>query len=330
MAPTNELGFNASDPCVIFDQGTQKWHAYFSSEIQSLGIQVIKHAESSDHISWTVHPENALSVGAPGTWDSMSVETCSIASVQVSPGHFKYFLYYSGTNTLNGHDTDVYKIGLAISDNPNTFTRITAAQSPKSTTGLLFDETDAFSSNPSIVKGIVTDPEVLYSNAQFQMWFYCAGAISSGNYVDGGICFATSSDGISWTHHGSLPSLLNEKSTGVIPQQPTVIFNSNFYEMWLDIDDPAYSSYGVSGLAVGGFYHATSPDGINWTYTSKTEFDFTWDKSLASEDNGLANGPKVVFYNNTYYLFYGSFTTQNIPASGYQAFTWGLNLATKN
>lgn len=330
IGPAQEAGFNTADPCVLFDKKTNKWHAYFSSMIMSQDVQVIKHVESSDAINWTVKNDIALDHGPEGTWDSQMVETCSVVSVETKPGTFQYLMYYSGSNTDFGDDRDRYSIGLAVSDNPDTFTRIPLNQSPKNVSGLLFDAKTAFAKNTAVVDGLVTDPDVMYQDGMFKMWFYCAGVNNAGKYVDGGICYATSSDGINWDHKGSLMSLLNEHTVGVVAQQPTVIFNdiSGLYEIWVVIDDPAYHSYGIPGLAVGGYYHATSKDGVNWTYSSKTNYDFLWNKNLISENTGLANGPDVVFHNGFYYLFYTSFTTQNILPNSYP-YIWGLNFATK-
>jgi hypothetical protein len=330
IEPTSEAGFNTADPCVMFDKKSNLWHLYFSSMIMSKDVQVIKHAQSVDGATWTVKDGIALDLGPSGNWDSEVVETCSAVSVETAPGVFKYYLFYSGSNTDLGDDKDYYQMGVAVSDNPDAFTRISAVQSPRGAAGLLFNEKDAFVKNPAVVKGIVTDPDVLYQDGLFKIWYFCAGMNSAGNYVDGGICYATSTDGLSWAHMGSLPSLLNEQSVGGVAQQPTVIYNENLklYEMWFVIDDPAYLSYGISGLAVGGYYHATSPDGIAWTYDSKTKLDFTWDKNLISENKGMANGPEVFFKNGYYYLFYGTFTTQNVSAD-YYPYVWGLNVATK-
>lgn len=325
-------GYNTADPCIMFDKKTNKFHAYFSSVDIGRDVQVTGHAESSDGATnWTLKPTFALDIGAAGSWDRLSIETCSVHSVEVSPGVFKYFLFYSATNTDVGSNNDLFKIGLAVSDNPDSFTRISAAESPKGIAGLLFDVKDAFRANSTVVSGLVTDPDIVYVNGVFKMWFFCAGQNSAGAYIEGGICYATSTDGINWTQLGSLPTLLNTSTVGVVAQQPSVIYNDvkKIYEMWLVIDDPAYANIGIPGLAVGGYYHATSSDGINWIYDSKTSFDFTWNKSLAYENVGLATGADVLFYNNTYYMYYPSFTTQNVPAGYYQSFTWGLNLATK-
>lgn len=119
-----------------------------------------------------VKDQIALNVGATGAWDSKSVETCSAHSVETSPGVFKYYLYYSASATTAGNDTDVYKIGLATSDNPDSFTRLPAAQSPRNTTGLIFEAKDAFSANSAVTKGIVTDTDVIYQNGLFKMWYY--------------------------------------------------------------------------------------------------------------------------------------------------------------
>jgi len=330
MQPTNELGFDAADPCAIFDAKSSKWHMYFSSKIESLNVQVIKHAVSDDAATWTVQDSPALNLGATGAWDSKSVETCSILAIE-KDGVVKYYLYYSGTNTLLGDNKDIYKMGLAISDDLNTFERISSAQSPKLTEGLVFDVLDSFKSNAAVVSGLVTDPKILYHGNQYLMWYYCAAKNKSGNFIDGGICYATSVDGIVWIHKGTLTSLLNTQTAGILPQQPTVIFNEakKIFEMWVVIHDSAYDKLGVPGLAVGGYYHATSDNGINWIYPNDGKLDFNWDKTLESENNGLVTGPEVIMKDNFYYLFYPSFTSKGIPPSGYYPFTWGVNLATK-
>ncbi|MCB9024733.1 MAG: hypothetical protein H6625_00315 [Bdellovibrionaceae bacterium] len=332
MEPTGESGFNVADPCVMFDKKSGLWHAFFSSSIESLDIQVLKHAKSQDGTDWTIYNTAALEIGTTNSWDSKSVETCAVTSIEVSPGIYKYFLFYSGTDTLEGGDKDIYKMGLAVSDDLDTFTRIDSTISPKGEKGLLFDSIDAFPGNPNIISGIVTDPTLINRNGNLQMWFFCAGKNSQDQYIDGGICYATSNDGMHWTQNGSQSSLLNDQTLGVIAQQPTVVFNSkkNKYEMWVVIDDPEYLPYGVPGLAVGGYYYVSSTDGINWIYSNKTSYDFSWNKNLESENEGLVTGPEVVLKDGIYYLFYPSFTSQNITNTYMYPFTWGLNLATKS
>ncbi len=325
-------GYNTADPCIMFDKKTNKFHAYFSSVDIGRDVQVMGHAESADGATgWTVKSTFALDIGPTNSWDQLSIETCSVHSVETSPGVFKYYLFYSATNTDVGTNGDLFKIGLATSDNPDSFTRITATQSPKGLAGQLFDVKDAFAKNTSVVNGLVTDPDVIYQDGQFKMWFFCAGQNSSGAYIEGGICYATSADGIRWTQQGSLPSLLNSSTVGLVAQQPSVVYNSDkkLYEMWVVIDDPAYANIGIPGLATGGYYYASSADGINWTYKSKTAYDFSWNKNVSSENIGLAVGCDVLYMNGFYYMYYPSFTTQNVPSGYYQSFTWGLNLATK-
>lgn len=41
--------------------------------------------------------------------------------------------------------------------------------------------------------------------------------------------------------------------------------------MWRIINDPAFE-----GLTVGGYYYATSVDGLKWTYPNGGNLDFKW------------------------------------------------------
>lgn len=331
--PTGELGFNTSDPCVLYSEKTKTWHAFFSSNSDKLDKQFLMHATSQEATNgWRVLPLPALDVGAANSWDAKTIETCSIVEIEPRPTESHYYLFYSGANTMGGGDEDVYSMGLAVSTDLQSFHRIDASRSPKKTDGLLFDPVQAFRKTLGVTSGVATDPSVIYKDSIFKMWFFCAAKDKSGEFIDGGICYASSADGLNWQHEGALPTLMNDKAPGVIAQQPTVIYNpqSRLYEMWAVIDDPAYASYGIGGLAVGGYFHATSPDGLQWTYTDKTAYDFKWDSTIPSENKGMGNGPSVVYSKGIYYLFYSSFTDQQIPTVDYPPFTWGLNLAIKN
>lgn len=339
----SELAFNTSDPCAYYDSKNAIWHVYFSSKIESQNLQVIKHAtQSSSSQSWTVLPEAALAPNLNSDWDAKSVETCSIIQLQNINADYKNLLFYSGTSSLNGNDRDEYFIGLARSNNFNHFERLPIVNSPKGKEGLLFSITDVFHYNLNITQGILTDPKVLEINGKLMMWFYCAGADSQWNFLDGGICLAESLDGLVWTQKGVLRSLYDHPTKKSLPQQPTVVFNhiKNEFWMWLVIDEDIFSSYGVPGLATGGYHLAKSTNGIDWTYVTndsemktpsdlKITYDFVWDPELKSENFGLANGPEVILLNNTLHLFYSSFSNQNLVSGYPYPFIWGLNKAEK-
>ena len=92
-------------------------------------------------------------------------------------------------------------------------------------------------------------PTVIYKDNEYKMWY---GANGAANRI---ICYANSSDGLSWTKHGIVLGLgAPSDDDGQRALYPSVIFDGE-YKMW-------YSGYDLVNWRI---MYATSSDGLSWT-----------------------------------------------------------------
>ena len=338
-ATATTVDFGPADSSVLFDTEDNLWKAWFSSTLQDVAsgsdVMTIKYAESSDGIAWS-EPVVAFQASADtSAWDYTHAETPAVIKNPdpLAPVNQKFILWYSGANkTLAasenrpGADTDFpyYQIGLAYSADGKSFVRYTPGLNNKP--GLVFSANASLfgSGLPGVFgDGLVADPEVIYYNNMFHMWFSSfAESVPSPVAPTGrlplafGIAHATSTDGINWssTHDNPLSSLAKpgEVAAG---QQPTVFFNAadSQFEMWFSNDtDVEKRTVPCNFNAFIGFWRATSADGINWTpdYTTR---DFSYDNSLPYEELGFLTGVEVVMVNGIRHAYYSSWGTEQIP-----------------
>ena len=288
----------------------------------------IKYSESLDGINWS-DPVIALQESDnSAAWDYTHCETPTVIKNPdpLAPPGKKYLMYYSGANK----DIDAppnkpgtytyYQIGLAYSDNGSSFNRISPGIDNKP--GLVLEPDAALFGNGlpgNYGEGIVADPEVVYQNGIYHMWFTCMVETAGGTFLALGICHAISNDGISWiANHNNPLSSLSRSGTGS-GQQPGVLYNSDThqYEMWFSNDtDAEKATVPCSYNTVNGFFHATSDDGINWNadYTAR---DILYSKEYSYESLGFLTGIEVILVNGKYYMFYSAWGTEQIP-DGYE------------
>jgi len=188
-------------------------------------------ATSPNGLVWTKANQPVLRV-SPGQWDSN--EATNMFVLMESPTDFKgWYLGYSGTN---------YAIGYATSSDGTTWTK--------------------YGGNPIIklsdipwATPRIEYPFVIKEGSIYKMW-YSAGSISGK-----ALGYATSPDGITWTHNPA-PILTagpagSWDSAGVY--HPFVIHRTSNYEMW-------YAGLGyVASVLYIKIGYATSPDRITWT-----------------------------------------------------------------
>jgi hypothetical protein len=188
-------------------------------------------ATSSNGLVWTKPSQPVLKV-SPGQWDS--TEATNMFVLMESPTDFKgWYLGYSGTT---------YAIGYTTSPDGITWTK--------------------YGGNPIIklsdipwATPRIEYPFVIKEGGIYKMW-YSAGSISGK-----ALGYATSPDGITWTHNPA-PILTagpagSWDSVGVY--HPFVIHRTSNYEMW-------YAGLGyVASVLYIKIGYATSPDGITWT-----------------------------------------------------------------
>ena len=319
-----------ADPCVLWDEDAQLWRAYFTfwdwyAEEHGQMAAGISGATSADGKNFV--PLGALALEQQGTFDTGSVETCDVVKVDdpERAGAKLYYMYYSGSTAGDDEHPGFYQMGLAISRDGRRFTPLAADRSKDGVPGLLFSIGDVLggAEDPD---SFVTDPTVVLVDGAFHMWSLCV-ELAPEPY--GGICYHSSSDGVSWRHHGLISGL---KRAFAI--QPTVFHNPTLdrFEMYVVMDTPEeeaqiHDMATNLGLRVSAFYHATSKDGLRWTESSATPA-LAENTSLPSEDRGLATAADAEVKDDVVHLYYPSFTTLGGPGFG-TLLNWPLNLATR-
>jgi hypothetical protein len=323
------LDYGPADPSVLFDTDDNKWKAWFSSTLKDIATSnetmTIKYSESLDGISWST-PQIAFQVSSdPTAWDYTNAETPSVIknSNPSAPASEKFMLWYSGANTTlatsEGRPTTFpyYQIGLAYSADGKSFTRVSPGLNSKPGLVLVPDAALFGSSLPGTFgDGLVADPDVIYRNNQFQIWFSSYAETSARSPLAFGISYATSTDGVTWSAPQDNPlSTLAKPGEVAAGQQPSVLFNpaTSKYEMWFSNDtDAEKTTIPCSFNTVHGFWHAVSGDGVNWT-PDYSRRDLTYDTQYAYESLGLLTGVKVVLDNGTFRAYYTAWGTDQIP-----------------
>jgi hypothetical protein len=245
-------------------------------------------------IYWSRNGGNPVLSGDVGEWDELFVQHSSV----IFDGN-KYHMWYYGESAI----PDDGNIGHATSQD-----------------GIFWIKD---SLNPVLTKGSVNSwddyyvfsPSVLYDGFIFHMWY--TGVYH--NDTDGGIGYATSSDGTNWakyndpmttgTLYAESDPVLIKGSPGSWDEDgvevPAVILEGNSYTMW-------YLGY-ISNPWIYGIGRATSTDGINWT---KYDDPATPNSPFAESDPVLYPGSpgswdypflrlgSVVFDGTKYHLYY--------------------------
>lgn len=330
------LDYGPADPTVLYDEADNKWKVWFSSTLKAIPsgdeTMTIKYAESLDGIIWS-EPQIAMQAASdPSAWDHTHTETPAVIKNPDpgAPPEQQYMLWYSGANTTLAASQNrpttfpYYQIGLAFSADGITFTRATPGLNNQPGLALAAEAALFGSRLPGVFgDGVVADPEVIYRDNQYQMWFSSyAESVPDPIAATGraplafGIARATSTDGVTWTtpHDNPLSSLAKPGETAA-GQQPSVLFNPDTlqYEMWFSNDsDMEKETLPCSFNTVNGFYYAVSSDGINWTpdYSAR---DITYDTQYPYESLGFLTGIEVVFHQGTYHAYYSAWGVEQIP-----------------
>lgn len=330
------LDFGPADPTVLFDTDDNKWKAWFSSTEKAIAsgneVMIIKYSDSLDGINWSA-PVITFQVSAdPAAWDHTHAETPAVIKNPdpAAPAGQAFMLWYSGANTTLAASENrpttfpYYQIGLAYSADGESFTRHSPGVNNEPGLVLVADAGLFGGSLLGVFgDGLVADPEVVYHDSLYHIWFSSyAEAVPNPVAATGrtplafGIAHATSADGVNWstTHDNPLSSLAK---TGEVAagQQPSVLFNTDSfqYEMWFSNDsDTEKATVPCSFNTVTGFWRAVSSDGINWI-PDYNERDMTYDMQFAYESLGFLTGIEVVLVNGIYQAYYSAWGTEQIP-----------------
>lgn len=191
-----------------------------------------------------------------------------------------YYMYYSASSTTHGPRS----IGLATSSNGISWTR--------------------YASNPILSAGVdsydyeqLNWPVVIIDGSTWKMWY--AGN-SSANDIN--ICYATSTDGKSWTKHGSNPVITKGANSGDFDGyavRPVGVHKADGnYSLY-------YEGMGVDSVPRLGL--AKSTDGENWT---KSSFNPLYRGEVGSWNNGIFHPTTLDEAHGTFRLFGWGGTSQ--------------------
>jgi hypothetical protein len=200
---------------VVYD-GSQfhMWYAGYGNQTE---IYQGGYATSPDGTVWTKHPDNpVLAPGPNGAWDDYWVYPHTVI---LEGGTYR--MWYGGDNGV------VEQIGYAESTDGVTWTK---RPHPVLEVGKLPGAWDS---------EVVGNPYVISDGATYQMWY--TGSDGSEN---GGIGYAVSSDGISWTKHAGNP-VLSSSPQGFDFSTP-VSFDGTTYNMWYTVHTYAGNTWRIN------------------------------------------------------------------------------------
>ena len=225
-------GANVYDPAVLYDG--EIYRMWYTGNPPGASVDRIGYATSADGLSWTrgsVAP--VLPAGAWSTWDSGRVWG---ADVLYDDGDGLYKMWYTG-QAASARES----IGYATSPDGIVWTR--HAGNPVLESGAP-GEWDA---------GTVQDPSVIKDGDLYKMWYdgWTAGV--------GGIGYATSPDGVTWTKYAGNPVMTGSPAPGwdYHVYASAVILDGGVYRMLYSGGDQARSAWETG--------YATSTDGTHWT-----------------------------------------------------------------
>lgn len=347
-----------ADPDLHWDVPTQRWSLYYMSghgaSFTAPLVQTIRHATSIDGNTFTLSATPAIAASSdPAAWDHGNTETPSVAYSPDAPADRRYVLMYSGALAgiyLPGaaQTTPRYGIGVAFSADGVTFTRVSAAASPHGQPGFALAGSDVY---PSAHIALVADPEVVYRNGVYHVWFSsyaCAGSAANvcATTTAYGIGHAVSRDAIHWTPDAinPVPSLLHDRA---LPYsggaQPSVVWDPAHcrYEMWLTSDAAGEVDYQpVLFNNMAGVWRATSTDGVSWSINYGGARDLSWNPAVLGEHWGLLTGADVAIKGDERRMVYVGFEDRNVPPGLYVPLrtvppsfwpgVFDLNVATRN
>ena len=187
-------------------------------------------------VNWTNRVETDLVPGPTGAWDD-----CETSAPNVIKDDSTYKMWYTGKSSAGP-----YQIGYATSSDGVAWT--------KSAANPVITPASAGTWNGLPVQHI-GKCAVIKTGSNYEMWYTAVTdpAAQSGMQIG----YATSSDGVTWAHHGSPVLSMGPAGdwdvNGV--QSPAVIKDGSTYKMW----------WQGGGGAIWGIGYATSPDGITWT-----------------------------------------------------------------
>ncbi|HEX3132781.1 MAG TPA: hypothetical protein VHX44_04270 [Planctomycetota bacterium] len=331
LAPATTFEVSIADPSVLYDSSDGLWKAWYSATIFDTAIAsdpgriVVKYAESTDGVHWTVQATPVISARvAPGDWDYTHVETPSVIRNPdpAAPANKRFMLFYAGGNTVTDgtggrplrSGYPYYAIGLAWSADGRAFTRDVPGVDNKP--GLLLKASAMLANVTGYFDGLIADPEATVVDGTIRLWCSSYAEDSARSPLAFGISHARSTDGHAWTFPAANPLASLYKSGELAGgEQPAVLYDAGLhrFEMWFKNDTAAERLLiPTDWFTAYGFWRATSSDGVTWTPDYSIR-DFAWNGSRDYETYGLLTGCSVVRHDGVDHLFYCAWGTHGIP-----------------
>ncbi|MBL7159158.1 alpha/beta hydrolase [Candidatus Microgenomates bacterium] len=219
-------------------------------------------------LTWTKHENNpVLDLGSEGSWDSIDVSSPFVLFDGTT-----YKMWYQGYGPLNGVST--LRIGYATSPDGKNWTK--------------YEGNPVLESNPNIPEERnVAEPAVLFSEQIYEMW-YTSFSNTPANFRIG---YATSPDGINWTHHSNYVLVPSEnwEEEGVV--SPFVLKENNVYKMWYAARD---------GVGIWRIGYAVSDNGITWIKNENNPII----EATTPWENSVVVLPRVIKFDSFYEMWY--------------------------
>ena len=307
-----------------------KYQLYFSaihatSTSSSDKTPIIRHASSTDRVTWTVDDAPVLGVSTDVTaWDRTHVEQPTVIYNPAAPTDRRYLMLYAGASGTfpyqvpAGYTSIGYSLGAAFSADGITFTRVSATESPHGKAGLVMIGKDAY---PASTNAIISDPDLALVGGVYHLWFSsfaCTGAMCQ-TVTDIGVSHATSTDGVHWTPlEAPIRSLLRASAdTKTGGAQPSVVYDTTHcrYELWLTSDVGTENDVQPTELDNSmGAFKAESNDGLVWSLNYARPRDLPWSQTEAGEHLGMMAGIDIAQNTTGRLMVYTGFDDQSVPS----------------
>jgi predicted GH43/DUF377 family glycosyl hydrolase len=210
------LGPDGRSPCLLYEPSDKSapykmWYGNFNKQTEATEIRC---ATSPDGLHWK-EVGTALT-RTPGTFDEQSIAHAAVVKARGT-----YFMYYDAIAKPGTVPAPERCVAVATSTDAVHWTKVGPAL--KSGGAAVWDYS-------------VGDPDVIYKDGQFLMWYKGMAPKESTALVTERLGFATSKDGLTFTRYAGNPILSPSADPRRFPHGsmfgPSVIWDGSVFRMW--------------------------------------------------------------------------------------------------